>query len=122
MLKAIDPATPASFNGRKWLYLLLTVIGAIAPWVWLLQDVAAILSPALFVQRAFTNPVTTALATDLLVSVVVFFSFVWFELKRLNLSRTWLLLYVGLTFGIGLSCALPFFLYRRELALERQGS
>jgi hypothetical protein len=34
------------------------------------------------------------------------------------LSRRWLFVYVVATFGIGVSCALPLFLYWRERALE----
>jgi hypothetical protein len=55
----------------------------------------------------------------LLISAIAFFCLAWMELKRLGSSRLWILLYIGLTFGIGLSCALPFFLYRREQILEQ---
>jgi hypothetical protein len=72
----------------------------------------------LFLQRAFANNIATALTTDLLISAMTFFSFAWIELKRLGVSRLWLVVYIGLTFGVGLSCSLPFFLYRREQILE----
>jgi hypothetical protein len=103
----------------KPVYLLLTIAGAVAPWYWLLQDPSALLSPTLFLQKAIANNVATGLTSDLIISALVFFSFAWIELKRLSISRLWLFVYVGLTFGIGLSCALPFFLYRREQSLER---
>jgi hypothetical protein len=45
-----------------------------------------------------------------------------FELKRLGSTWLWLLAYIGLTFGIGLSCALPLFLYHRELILAGNNS
>ncbi|WP_243147220.1 DUF2834 domain-containing protein [Scytonema sp. UIC 10036] len=98
----------------KPLYLLLTIAGSIAPWYWLLQDPSALLSPTLFLQKAFANNIATGLTSDLLISAIAFFYFAWIELKRLGVSRLWIFLYVGLTFGVGLSCALPFFLYRRE--------
>ncbi|GAA6614605.1 hypothetical protein NUACC26_003890 [Scytonema sp. NUACC26] len=101
------------------MYLLLTIAGAIAPWYWLLQDPSVLLSPSLFLQKAFANNVATALTNDLLISALAFFYFAWIELKRLSVSRLWMFVYVGLTFGIGLSCALPFFLYSREQSLER---
>ena len=107
-----------SFN-IKSLYLLLAIAGSIAPWFWLLQDPTALLDPALFFQRAFANNIATAVATDLLISAIAFFCFVQIELKRLGSSGQWILLYIGLTFGIGLSCSLPFFLYRREQILEQ---
>lgn len=120
MVKSTNLSTTQPFNPMKALYLLLAIAGSIAPWFWLLQDPAAILSPTLFLQQAFANSVATALATDLLISAATFFCFAWFELQRLQASRLWLLMYVGLTFGIGLSCALPVFLYHREQLLERK--
>jgi Terpene cyclase DEP1 len=103
----------------KTLYLLLAISGSILPWFWLLQDPTALLSPTLFLQRTFANNIATAWASDLLISAIGFFGYTAIELKRLCSSRLWVLLYVGLTFGIGLSCALPLFMYRRELILER---
>ena len=119
MLKSIDASTSKIFNPMKPLYLLLTIAGSIIPWFWLLQDPTALLSPTLFLQRAFENNIAAALTSDLLISAIAFFDFTWIELKRLGSDRGWVLLYVGLTFGVGLSCALPFFLYRREQLLER---
>lgn len=119
MLKSTNlPATNA-FNFMKPLYLLLAIAGSAAPWVWLLQDPTALLSPALFLQQAFANNIAAGLTSDLLISAIAFFCYVWIELKRLNVARLSIIVYVGLTFGIGLSCALPFFLYRREQILER---
>lgn len=119
MLKSIDASTSKIFNPMKPLYLLLTIAGSIIPWFWLLQDPTALLSPTLFLQRAFENNIAAALTSDLLISAIAFFCFASIELKQLGSERRWVLLYVGLTFGVGLSCALPFFLYRREQFLER---
>jgi Terpene cyclase DEP1 len=120
MLKSIDNSPPKAANARKSLYLVLAIIGSIAPWYWLLQDPAALISPTLFLQRAVANNIATTEATDLLISATAFFCFASIELKRLGSSQRWLLLYLALTFGIGLSCSLPVFLYRREQILERQ--
>jgi hypothetical protein len=119
MPKSTQVSTTGSFGLMKPLYLLLTIAGSITPWFWLLQEPSALLSPTLFLQHAFANNIATALTTDLLISAIAFFCFVWIELKRLNTSRSWLILYIGLTFGVGLSCSLPLFLYRREYLLER---
>jgi hypothetical protein len=120
MLKSIDAPTKNSFNSLKSLYLLLAIAGSISPWFWLLQDPTALLDPKLFLQLTFANNIATTWATDLLISATIFFCFAWIELRRLGSSQRWLLVYVGLTFGIGLCCSLPFFLYRREQILERQ--
>lgn len=119
MLKSTDVPAKRSFNSTKSLYLFLMIVGSIAPWFWLLQDPTALLSPTLFLQRAFENNIAAALTSDLLISAIAFFYFAWIELKRLGVSRLWVLVYVGLTFGVGLSCAMPFFLYRREQILEQ---
>lgn len=118
MLKSTDVPVRSSFNAVKLVYLLLAIVGSITPWFWILQDPAVLLSPTLLLQKAFENNVAAAVASDLLISATAFFCFVWIELKRLDVSRLWLLVYVGLTFGVGLCCALPFFLYRREQILE----
>jgi Terpene cyclase DEP1 len=119
MSTSTNISTTHSFNSIKTLYLILAIAGSIAPWFWLLQEPAALMSPTLFFQHTFANHIATAWASDLLISASVFFAFASIELKRLGSYRLWVLLYIGLTFGIGLSCALPFFLYRRELMLER---
>lgn len=118
MLKATNFPTTHAFSGVKLLYLILAIAGTIEPWFWLLQDPSALLSPSSFLQQAFANNIAAGLTTDLLISVIAFFCFVWIELKRLNIPRAWIILYIGLTFGVGLSCSLPFFLYRREQRLE----
>lgn len=119
MLKSTNVPVKGLFNSPKPLYLFFTIIGTVTPWFWLLKDSTALLSPILFLQRAFENNIAAALTSDLLISAIAFFCFVWLELKRLNVSRLWLIMYVGLTFGVGLSCSLPFFLYRREQILEQ---
>lgn len=119
MLKTTQASAIAPFGLMKSLYLLFAIAGTIAPWFWLLQDLPALLSPTLFFQQTFANAIASTWATDLILSVVVFFCFAWLELKRLNASRSWIILYIGLTFGVGLCCSLPFFLYHREQLLER---
>lgn len=119
MLKSTQTSIIAPFGSMKSLYLLFAVVGTIAPWFWLVQDLPALLSPTLFLEQTFANAIASTWATDLLISAVVFFCFVWIELKRLNVSRSWMILYIGLTFGVGLCCSLPFFLYHREQLLER---
>ena len=119
MSTSTNISTTHSFKALKTFYLILAIAGSIAPWFWLLQDPAALISPPLFFQLTFANNIATAWAIDLIISVSIFFTFVSVELKRLGSNRLWILLYVGLTFGIGLCCSLPFFLYRRELIIER---
>ncbi|MBI4783852.1 MAG: DUF2834 domain-containing protein [Oscillatoriophycideae cyanobacterium NC_groundwater_1537_Pr4_S-0.65um_50_18] len=120
MLKSTTVSTTPILHSRKSIYLLLTIVGTIIPWFWLLQDPAALLSPSLFLQKTFVNNIATTWASDLILSAIAFFYFAWIELKRLQVSRSWIILYIGLTFGVGLCCSLPYFLYRREQWLHEK--
>lgn len=112
------PTSP-KFMSTQSLYLLLTIVGAIAPWSVLLTFFLQNgFSLNLFFQNVFANSVSSTVAIDLLICVDVFFCFSFIELKRLGLSRRWLFIYLVATFGIGLSCSFPLFLYWRERALE----
>lgn len=110
------------FNLVKAIYLLLTVFGSILPWLWILQDPTALFPLNLFFQKVFANNIASGLTTDLLISADAFFCFLFIELKRMGTSRLWMLVYIGLTLGVGLSCSLPFFLYNREQVLERNAA
>ena len=68
----------------------------------------------LFLQQVFANQVTSAFAADLILSGVIFLCFAVVEIKRSPISPRWLVAIVVLTFGVGLSCSLPFFFYLRE--------
>jgi hypothetical protein len=119
MLKSIDSPTAKSSSSRQALYLVLAIVGSIAPWYWILQDPAVLLSPMLFLERSVANNVATTWATDVIISAIVLWCFAAIELKRLGSSQRWLLLYVGLTLGVGVSCALPAFFYHRERRLAK---
>lgn len=99
----------------KNIYLILAIAGAIIPWSFILPFfVREGLSMDLFFNYIFANTVSTAVAADLLISATVFLCFTFFELTRLGLSLRWMILYTFVTFGVGLSCSLPLFLYLRE--------
>lgn len=93
-------------------YLWLCVIGIVAPWFFLggfwAQPHPTV---ALFFSSIFANAVASAVAADLLVSAFVFFTFVFFEGKRLNMKRLWV--FIPATLFVGLSFGLPLFLYFR---------
>ncbi len=119
MLPSTNISTKNQSSSLKTIYLLLAIAGSIAPWFWFLQDSTALVYLPVFFQRAFANNIAAGLTSDLVISAIAFFSFVWIELKRMGVSRLWLLAYIGLTFVVGLSCALPCFLYYREQITER---
>ncbi|HEY9735873.1 MAG TPA: DUF2834 domain-containing protein [Trichocoleus sp.] len=97
-------------------YLVLAIPGALLPWAFLLDF---LLGPnpseASFFAQAFANPVATALACDLLVSALVFWVFAFEQLRRQQRQQE-LWLYIVLTLAVGLSFALPIFLFRTQIS------
>src|SRR6266850_4161066 len=73
-------------------------------------------APRLAHPAAFCQPHQRLLGLDVLVSSVVVVGFIRTEGHRLGVRRLWLPI-LGL-FTVGVSCALPLFLYLREGALE----
>ena len=100
-------------------YLLLSVAGFSLPYSQLIpffRDNG--LDLALFWSQLFANRISSDFAFDLLVSSVVFWIFVFREGTRLHLKFLWV--YVVLNLIVGLSFALPLFLWvrSRHLATE----
>ena len=99
---------------RKNIFLALTIIGFIAPYYFFLQVHDFDLN-ALFQQFA-ASKILSGTAMDLLVSVIVFWFFMFTEARKLDMKNAWV--YLLATFLVGLSFALPLFLYFRERKLE----
>jgi hypothetical protein len=97
----------------KNIYLALAIIGFVVPYYFFLQiptgngfDLPTLIQPM------FANNFTSGAAMDLLISVIVFWIFMFVETNRLQMKNSWL--YLLATFLVGLSFALPLFLYFRE--------
>jgi hypothetical protein len=98
---------------RKHIYLFFAVIGLIVPYYFLISFVMANgLDGRLFVKQLFGTPISAFFAADLLLSCLVFVLYFRHETRRHSIKHAWICL-VAL-FTIGLSCALPLFLYLRE--------
>ena len=102
---------------RQTIYPILAVIGFLAPYYFFIQlsprqgfDMPALLQPL------FANNFMKGLALDLTVSVIVFWFFMFVEANRLQMKNPWL--YLLATLLVGMSFALPLFLYFRERQLE----
>ncbi|MBI1820085.1 MAG: DUF2834 domain-containing protein [Nitrospirae bacterium] len=96
--------------------MILSVPGVLIPWAFLIGFLG-VPEPtiSLFFTSIFANHVSSAVAGDLLVSVVVFFVFLFYEGSRLNMKNLWL--FIPATLLIGLSFGLPLFLYFRAKRL-----
>jgi len=102
---------------RKNIYLFLAIIGFVAPYYFFLQlPVEDGFNLPLLIQPLFANNFMKGLAMDLTVSVLVFWFFMFAEANRLQMKNPWL--YLLATLLVGLSFALPLFLYFRERTVE----
>ena len=98
---------------RKHTYLLLAVIGLIVPYYFLISFVMANgLDARLFLKQLFGTPSSAFFAADLVLSCIVFVLYFRQEIRHHSIKHAWISL-VAL-FTVGLSCALPLFLYLRE--------
>ena len=97
---------------RRTVFLTLAVLGAIAPYIFFIQFFSAEGLAGNFVGALFANGAAGGFATDLLISSLVFWIFLFAEAKRAGVAKPWI--YVLVNLFIGLSCALPLFLWARE--------
>ena len=102
----------------KTLYLGFCLVGVILPYwefvPWLMQHG---LNLRLLLEELFANRISAFFGMDVLVSAVVLIRFIRVERQRLDIRAWWLPILALLT--VGVSLALPLFLYQRERALER---
>jgi hypothetical protein len=105
----------------KNVYLLFAVIGFVGPYFFFISFLATHgLDGRAFLQELFASNISTFFAVDLMVSSVVFIGYLRVEATRCSIDRWWLYLIALLT--VGLSFALPLFLYVRERRLESRTS
>lgn len=102
----------------KTVYLILAVTGAIVPYVFFIQFMASGAPLDAFVRQLFATAPAGGITADLVITSVVFWIWSFGEAKRLAMSRWWI--YPVVNLAIGLSCALPLFLYVREKSAALQ--
>jgi len=96
-------------------YLALAVLGAVLPWFFFVQFFVVEGTLGSFVPALFVNQAAGGITADLLVSCLVFWIFLFREARHAGVGRPWA--YVAVNLLIGLSCALPLFLWARQRAL-----
>jgi hypothetical protein len=101
----------------KNVYLLLCVLGLAVPYSqfvpWLQENG---LNAGLLVRQLFANRISAFFGLDVMVSSAVLLVFMRVEGRRLRTRFRWLPIVALCT--VGVSLALPLFLYLRESALE----
>lgn len=99
----------------KHVYLVAAIIGAIVPYVFFVQHFTEEgFLVASFVSQAFANPVAGGGWADLLISSFVFWLFIF--TRGDGAPNPWPFVIINLT--IGLSCALPAWLYWQARGAE----
>ena len=99
---------------RKNIFLILAIVGLIVPYYFFLQVRA--FDPVELFQQFAASKILSGTAMDLLISVIVFWFFMFTEANKLQMKNSWV--YLLATLFVGLSFALPLFLYFRERKLE----
>lgn len=97
----------------KKIYLIAAIIGIIIPGFFFFQFIQlnGVNLPA-FISALFVNGAAGGFSADLLISSFVFWAFMFQQQKMSNAPTPWL--FIALNLGIGLSCALPAYLYAVE--------
>ena len=104
---------------RKSIYLALALIGLFAPYCFFFKFLTANgLNFQLLFQQIFANNISTFFAVDLIIATIVFWIYMIAEANTLQMKNSWL--YILASLMVGLSFALPLFLYFRERRLESQ--
>jgi len=102
---------------RKNVYLFLCTLGVAIPYSqfipWVMENGLRL---GLLVRQLFANRISAFFGLDVLVSSVVLLLFMRAEGRLLRIRFRWMPI-VGLC-AVGVSLALPLFLYLRERALE----
>ena len=101
----------------QWLYLALAVLGTALP-LWQFAPFLSAHGPdlPLFFRQLFQSPVSAFFGADVIVSSLVLWLFVFSEGPRRGMKHLWL--YVVCNLAVGVSLALPLFLFFRERRLE----
>lgn len=100
-------------------YLIAAVAGTVLPYVFFVDYFQTHgIGLASFVAGLFANGAAGGFSADLLVSSFVFWGFLWQDHARAGVRHPGL--YVLLNLAIGLSCALPLYLFFRTRATAGQ--
>ncbi len=97
----------------KNFYLVMAVFGTLVPWLFFGAFFAQH-GPdiPLFLQSLFVNGAAGGFSADVLITILIFWVWSWRDAAERNVSRWWLVL--PASFFVGLSLALPLYLYLRE--------
>jgi hypothetical protein len=101
----------------QWVFLIAAIAGAILPLSQFIPFLATYgFDLLLFFRQLFQNHVSAFFGMDIIVSSLVLWVFVFSEGRRRHMKNLWL--YVVCNLIVGVSLALPLFLFFRERTLN----
>ncbi len=104
-------------SNEQRFYAVAAVIGTVVPWIFFGSFVAAEgLDLPLFVRELFANGPAAGFSSDVVISIGVFWVWSWLDSRRHGIGRWWLVVPSG--FSVGLSLALPLYLFVRAGEVE----
>jgi hypothetical protein len=105
----------------KPIYLFLSVLGAVVPYVpflnWLRGQSCDWHLPARFVAELVSTRIGTFFALDVVLSALALFTFMASERREHPKIRLWPA--IATTLLVGVSCGFPLYLHERERSRER---
>ncbi|MBK1986341.1 DUF2834 domain-containing protein [Sphaerospermopsis aphanizomenoides BCCUSP55] len=103
----------------KSIYLLLALLGLVLPYSQFIPFIFEHgLDIKLFFAQLFANKISGFFGMDVIVSSLVFWIFVFTEGTRLKMKNLWI--YIASNLLVGVSLALPLFLFMRQGQIEQQ--
>ena len=103
---------------RKYVYLGLCILGTLVPYAafipWVMDNGIDV---SRMVEQLFANRISAFFGLDVVVTTLVAWVFISTEGPRASIKHLWAPMLASLT--VGVSLALPLFLYMRESAMER---
>lgn len=96
-----------------YLYLALAILGGVVPYLFFFQFIGSFgLDLPGFISALFVNGAAGGFSADLLITSLVFWIYMFQQHKNSNEPKP--ILFIILNLAIGLSCALPAYLFVRE--------
>ncbi|MEH7353832.1 DUF2834 domain-containing protein [Neobacillus drentensis] len=100
------------------IYISFGIIGTVFPYYFFIQFLRENgFDLRLLGDLLFTNSISTFFAVDFLISCIVFSVFMFNESRKYNIKEKWICLIT--LFTVGLSLALPLFLFFRESYIKK---
>jgi hypothetical protein len=117
LTSSTESQTAKRRNNMKRIYLALAALGLIVPYYFFIKFLIQYgFDLSEFTKQLFASPISTFFAVDLLISALVFWGFLYQEAQRSHITNWWV--YIVATLLVGLSFAIPLFLYTREVRRE----